>query len=165
MRYNSTYQAQADRLAKEDDTWYFAEYIGHYHGFCLVGEQTHDWLVFEPLHKDSISRCEGFPQYILVDEKECIWAPDSNVFDIMHKTLYFDDVKKGRSIFRGMEERLKNAFMLDQTEYQYLKQVVKFAYNPMQRVPHPNRLLLIYLQTAERLGKKLEFKDDYWELV
>lgn len=55
--------------------------------------------------------------------------------------------------------------MLDQTEYQYLKQVVKFAYNPMQRVPHPNRLLLIYLQTAERLGKKLEFKDDYWELV
>lgn len=152
LRYNQTYQQRADAFIREDEASAFALYVGHYHGVLKVGEDSHDWLAFLPMHADSRIYEDGLPQYILVDDDETIWAIDG--FDVMHKTYRFDNLVKGRRLYRELEHKWQTNTLAQTDNPDFICQLMQLTHNyPEPLIPLQDAYL--FLQEAHRLNRSL----------
>lgn len=153
IRYNSTYQKRADDFIRQEGWCDFALYVGHYHGLCKGGEQSHVWLAFLPMHADSIRRCEGLPQYVLVDDDEVIWALDG--FDVMHKTYRFDNLAKGRRMYRELLHKYETGEFAPEDDKEFICHLMLLTHEvSLPIIPLDDAYL--FLQEAQRLNRTLE---------
>lgn len=80
MEYSEKYQFYADHFAREckggAKNWIGAKYIGHWQGFPNEGEDTHDWLAFDPIESYDNDELTGVYRRILVDENRIVLYQD-----------------------------------------------------------------------------------------
>ena len=160
IRYNSTYQKRADDFIKQEGWCDFALYVGHYHGLCKGGEQSHDWLAFLPMHADSICRTEGLPQYVLVDDDETIWALDG--FDVMEETYRFDNLAKGRRIYRELLRKYEAGAFAPDDDKDFICHLMLLTHDVSVPVI-PLGDAYLFLQEAKRLSRRLTILKDECE--
>lgn len=158
LRYNSTYQQRADRLAQEENIWAFAHYVGHYHGPAgpiSPLSEPQEWLAFIPLHDDSFPRNEGFPFVILINEQHEEMTNELPYnFDIINATSRTDTLSQARRLFREYERKVQqNDFANDQERNDIIALV--HAANGVNCYPIPRTDIYIYLQAAQRLHRRL----------
>lgn len=152
LRYNQTYQQRADAFAQED-AYEFALYVGHYRGMLKAGESSHDWLAFFPMYDDSRPRCEGLPQYILVDDEEVLWAMEG--FDVMNKTYRLDNLAKGRRIYRKLLHKYETGEFAPEDDKEFICHLMLLTYEvSLPIIPLDDAYL--FLQEAQRLNRTLE---------
>lgn len=151
LRYNKTYQQRADAFAQEE-AYEFALYVGHYRGMLKVGESSHDWLAFFPMYEDSRPRCEGFPQYILVDDEEVLWAMDG--FDVMNKTYRLDNLAKGRHLYRELEKKYLTEDYSPSDDKDFISDLIYYTQGDNNFFSKQDAYL--FLQEAQRLNRTLE---------
>lgn len=159
MRYNTTYQALADKYAQEKG-YEAATYCGSYY----------DFEVYCGLYKDNIPRPTGAPTFILMDEK-CNFKFVCNFeetylgsFDIMHKTCNFDDSKRIEMLYDSLISKLETGnYSAD--EYQYLLYLQaldlhNWDTNKFEMLSKSD--VLAYLDASLRIGEEIAiFKNMY----
>ena len=156
LRYNPTYQQRADRLAQEENIWAFAHYVGHYHG--SVGSLSplsapQDWLVFRPMHDDTILRTEGFPFVILInDQHEEMTNELPYNFEIINTSSRSDTLSQARRLFREYERKVQHNDFANDQERADITALVNAAHGTY---PIPRTDIYIYLQAAHRLHRRL----------
>ena len=142
MRYNTTYHQQADKLAQEHG-YEFAVYMGHFRKS----------LAFIPYSSEMEAETAGF-HYILVSEKQAKYR--TFPFPPIGFPLDTDYLKKGRSLFRELEEKV-NAHNFDDPDWRYCNELYSaVTVGNWGNPPISKNDLCLYLQAGERLGRKIE---------
>ena len=168
LRYNKKYQQRADELAREDDYWEFALYAGHFHGFYEPHRphaKPKDWLVFIPMHGDSIPRNEGMPHFILVNEKhiEMVYEPPY-CFDIMRATLNQDTLYKGRRIYQKMLRKHETGAYAPTDDQEFISQLMQLTMGGDLDLPLIRRQdAYLFLQESKRLNRRLSISTDEYD--
>ena len=146
MRYNTTYHQQADKLAQEHG-YEFAVYMGHFRKS----------LAFIPYSSEMEAETAGF-HYILVSEKQTKYR--TFPFPPIGFPLDYDYMKKGRALFRELEEKVKsNNF--DDPNFWYLEELHSAVTDGAWGNPPISKDdLYLYLQESKRLGRRIEIVHD-----
>lgn len=167
IRYNKLYQQRADAYVREDGYWDFALYVGHFHGFYephLRHAKPKEWLVFMPMHADSISRNEGMPHYILVNEKHIdIVDEPPYCFDIMHATLYQDTLYKGRRMYQELLKKYETGMYASEDDRDFISQLIQLTTDDKHYPSIEKQSAYLFLQEAKRLDRRLTICDDEFD--
>lgn len=150
LQNNPISQALADRQARKDGSFFFADYVGIHEGR----------LVYVATHEDSEVRYEGFPTLIYVDA-------DGNVsesiglesLDVIHQFRH-RDYRKGREIFRRYKRCLEMGGECAPFEREYWDEVVRMVEGGGYDCPVDATIVYRFLEAADRLGMKLEFRPE-----
>ncbi len=146
MRYNWSYHHKADELAKAHG-YEFAVYMGHYH------TKRNNWLVFVPHYNDNIAHKTGLLPYILINEKRRIWQVSLNF--VLPFTKY-DYLKRGRAILAEIERKSLGGIYSSDEEREYMRTIAHAVNKYTYDTPVPRPDMYLFLQEAERLGRKVE---------
>ena len=146
MRYNKTYHRKADELAKAHG-YEFAVYMGHYR------TKNGNWLAFIPHENDNLYRIEGLLNYILINEKRAIWHSSMN-FDLPF--THYDYLKRGRAILAEIERKSWGGIYSSDEEREYMRDIAHAVNKYTYDTPVPRPDMCLFLQEAERLGRKVE---------
>lgn len=143
-------QALADKKAQEGEFFLFADYVGIHEGK----------LVYQAMHEDSQPRCEGFPILILIDAdgnvSETVGLEGLEIINEMRHR----DYRKGREIFRRYKKALAEHEPLKKSEHDYYLEIVSMVEGLGYECPVDATTVYMFLEAAERLGMKLEFRPE-----
>ena len=159
MRYSLAYNKQADDFVRKDGLWEFALYVGHFYGMPNVGEQTHDWLAFRPMHADSRRYIEGLPIYVLIDENEIRFTDVDDCFEVGEQILKHDIYAKGRKIFKEYQRKFFDDDFASPKERDYIRGIIQATMN-WYECPIEQNDLYLFLQESKRLGRPIEIVPD-----
>lgn len=143
-------QALADKKAQEGEFFLFADYVG-------INDAK---LVYQAMHEDSEPRCEGFPILILIDAEgnvsETVGLEGLEIINEMRHR----DYRKGREIFRRYKKALEDHEPLKKSERDYYFEIVRMVDGIGYDCPVNATTVYQFLEAAERLGMRLEFRPE-----
>jgi len=157
LRHSPHTQALADKFNQEERYFDYTVYRGHFEG----------WLVYQPVHADTIPRCEGFPTVILVSENDVVEATiDSpwNPFEVLEFCAkHYDHLRPGRKILREYRRKVEENNFSSDEERKYIKEIVMLTPFPGEiyrgyDCPLNYADVCTYLEIANRVGKRIAIK-------
>lgn len=148
MRYNSEIQRIADECAIEH-----GKFAAVYYG------RTPDFFVFHPVYADSIVRCEGLPQYILIKDGIAEYHCSLNFFEYDDALTSRYYPRKGKRMFEAYERMYKQQIFASEKDEAKIKEIVN-ATKGWYDQPIIQGDLYTYLEIADRFNMTIGFEPD-----
>lgn len=148
MRYNKEIQRLADQCAKAN-----GKFAAVYYG------RTQDFFVFIPVYSDSQARCEGLPQFIIVNDNvaEYICSLNFCEYDDMLTSRHYP--RKGRRMFEAYKRMYEQGFFASKKDEVKIREIVEVIRNCYDQ-PIVEGDLFTYLEIADRFNMTMSFEPD-----
>lgn len=145
LQNNQRSQALADKQARQDDCFFFADYIGIHDGR----------LVYRASHEDSRVYIEGFPILIYVDAEGNVSESFGEESLEILGSISHRDYRRGREIYRRYKRLLETGECAP-LEREYCSKVVSIIERIEDYMPLDINTVFLFLEAADRLGMRLE---------